>query len=466
MKKLLSFLFSVLFFSLTSNAQEGSDYKVNKVLSMDLNASVNPATLDYFQSGFKKAESNGTDLIAIRINTPGGLVSVTKDILTLFGASNIPVLIWVGPEGASATSAGAIIASGAHLLFMSEGSNIGAAAPVGLGKDIDPPSTPDNGKENKALEKQKQQAASDMKKKAVNDLVALVTSLAESRGRNVKAYEQMITEAASFTSQDALKKNIIDDTAPDLFSAVLKSNNRKIRLHEESFVLFVDDPVVIEHEMGLGQKLLNILANPSLAYILFLLGAALIYFELQAPGGFVAGAMGLISLVLAGLAFQVLPLNFGSLALIILAFVFFIIEIYVTSFGLLSLAGIISLIVGSLFLFKGETGTAELPLSLILSVSGSIAAFVILIGVFWASEARKNKNQHVGQGLVGQKAKVLDDGSEEDGQYRHQVKVVGEMWRAFSREKLSKNDWVYVIEQNKEALSLRVSKQKGEIKNV
>ncbi|MCO4795647.1 MAG: ATP-dependent Clp protease proteolytic subunit, partial [Bacteriovoracaceae bacterium] len=201
-------LFSVI------KAESTNSLEIHKIIQLDIESSINPATFNYLSQGFIQAKKNKSDMILVTMNTPGGLVTTTKKILTLFGDSNTPVVVWIKPEGASATSAGAIIASGAHGLYMSEGTNIGAATPIQMSGDI----------------KQK-----DMKSKAINDLVALVQSLAETRGRNAKLFGEMIEKASSFKSKEAAEKNLIDGIANTESELIEKLDGRIFHIKGQDY---------------------------------------------------------------------------------------------------------------------------------------------------------------------------------------------------------------------------------------
>lgn len=438
---------------------EPSEIAVNKLLKMEIGSSINPATLNYLDSGFQKANSTTEDYdgILIIMNTPGGLVSTTKKILNLIGKSRVPVIIWIAPEGSSATSAGAIISSGAHLLYMSEGTNIGAATPVQLGKDIDgkkfkDPREKDGNKEAEEDKKTVEEAQSDLRQKAINDLVALVTSLAKSRGRNVDGFAEMISKASSFDAQSALKKNLIDGIVNKETDIKDVIDGKIVHIQGTDYKINTSAGFVIEFfEMDLGQSLLNVFADPSLAYILFLIGAALIYFELQAPGGFIAGSIGVVFIVMAGIGFQVLPLNFGGLGLILLSFVLFILEVYITSYGILSIAGLASLVTGSLFLFRTNDSYLELSTGLIFSATGAIALFLGIVAYMFIRD-----NKYVGkekfnefEGKMGRVTSVLSD-----SQKLYQIKIGGEFWKARSEQELEIGQEVTVTGQNKEEMYL------------
>ncbi len=410
---------------------------IKKLARLKIDSSINPATYSYLESSFKEASSKNFDAILIELNTPGGLVTTTKDILTLFGNADIPVIVWIRPEGASATSAGAIIASGAHLLYMSEGTNMGAATPIQMGKDIE--------------------KESDMRKKAINDLVALVQSLAETRGRNPKLFGEMIEKAASFKAQEAKEKNLIDgivNTDKELYRALEKAN---LRLKGQDLTLKLDNPLQVDIEMDSGQKLLNIFADPSTAYVLFLIGAALLYLEFQAAGGFIAGSVGVVCLLLAGIGFQVLPLNFGALGLIVASFVLFVLEAFITSYGILSLAGLASLIAGSLFLFRTDDAYLSLSTSFILAVVAAIAAFLGLC-LFLILKERKNIGKEKFNETLDRPGAVVKFLKNEGDRKLYQVKIGGEFWNAFCSEDLSPGDQVTVSAKEEHSMNLIVKK--------
>lgn len=407
-----------------------------KVHIFNIENSINPAVYSYLEAGFKKVEPN--HLILIKMNTPGGLVSTTKDIITLIGKTKAPTAIWVTPEGASATSAGAIISSSAHYLFMSDGANIGAATPIGMGGDI----------------KEK-----DARSKAINDLVALVTSLAESRDRNSKSFKEMITEAKSFSTDEALKKKIIDAKAKNITEILsyVKKNPKKILGNIVEYQ--INTPEIITVEMDLGQKLLNIFANPSLAYLLFLIGAALLYFEFQAPGGFIAGSIGVISLILAGISFQVLPLNLGALGLIVVSFVLFVLEAYITSYGILTVGGLAALISGSLFLFRGNDSYLTVQTSLIVSAAVAIILFMGIIAYMIIRDRKKFGSKDF-YNFKDSYCDIVESLGAEGAGYIYKIKVSGEYWNAFSTNELNTKNKALVTDQDHEKLRLIITQSK------
>jgi membrane-bound serine protease (ClpP class) len=417
--------------SSVKSEEQVSEILVEKILTLTIDSSINPATYSFLVSAYEKAEQESLDLIVIKLNTPGGLVSTTKKILTLLGKSSIPTVVWITPEGASATSAGAIIASGAHFLFMANGTNIGAATPVQMSSE---------------------KISSDMRSKAINDLVALVSSLSQARGRNAELFSKMVKEAASFTSNAALSKKLIDEIVNNKVDLLNYIANKSLLIKGKEYKVVVSDNVTWQDfEMDSGQKLLNIFADPSMAYVLFVLGAALLYLEFQMGGGIiVAGALGVIFLLLAGIGFQVLPLNFGALGLMVLAFILFLLEAFVPSYGLLSLAGIGSLVSGSLFLFRTDDTYMSISVDLIVATCVSIFLFLLFLGLFIYFDRKKNKAKDNHYTLVGKTAEVIEVGDVSANKIFYRVRVDGELWNAYSKSSYKVGEKVVVKSESKD----------------
>ncbi len=407
------------------------DLRIREVGLLSVNSAITPATYDYLRHSFEKLPPSC--LIVLKLNTPGGLVSTTKDIITLIGRSKRPFAVWITPEGASASSAGAIIASAAHYIFMSPGTNMGAATPVGLGEDIQ---------------------ESDGRKKALNDLTALVRSLSSSRDRPPGAFEKMITRAESYTAKEALKLGIIDGVISDKEEMVTIVSQKNINIDGVRTSIKIENLKFTDYEPTAGQKLLEVLANPSTAYILFLIGIALIYFEFQSPGGYISGSIGLCFLLISGISFQVLPLDWGSMALIIAGILLLVLEVFIVSYGILSISGLIAFTMGSLFLFHGEGGFISVQYHVIISSLAGVVASIGLILWYLYNESKKlkkNEDFFLPSGAIGN---VLTKLGHED----YQVKVRGEIWRARSSEDLQVNDMVEVVSVDPEHLIMNIKK--------
>lgn len=432
-EKILLQILAVVFAVLPFRAFSAVTLEINEIAFLTVNSAITPATYDYLKQNFNSIPQ--TSLIVLKLNTPGGLVTTTKDIITMASRSKRPFVVWIMPEGASAASAGAIIASSAHYIFMSPGTNLGAATPVGLGEDI---------------------KESDGRKKALNDLKALVRSLSYSRGRPGEPFEKMITEAESFTASEALKLSIIDGVVTTQEDMIKILNDKTIILDGAETRVSIKNPVSKNYDLTIGQKILEVIANPSTAYILFLIGVALIYFELQAPGGFISGTIGACFLILAGIAFQVLPLDWGSLGLIVAGVFLLVLEMYVVSYGLLAIAGIAAFVMGSLFLFHGDTGFISIQYNVMFSaLFGVLVASGLIVWYLW----KEKKNLKTDQDFflpVGAKGSVLSKLNERD----YQIKVRGEIWRAISYEPLNINDEVTISEVDAKTLTVKIEKNK------
>ncbi len=419
---LLHLLLLVLGLFPRNSAAQKSPIKEISILS--INSAITPATYDYLKHQYKRVPENA--FILIKMNTPGGLVSITKDIIGLIGTSKHPTAIWITPQGASAASAGAIIASGAHFIFMSAGTNIGAATPVGLGGDL---------------------KESDGRKKSLNDLTAMVRSLSDLRARPGLPFELMIKDAASYTDQEALKMQFIDGiiSRPKDIIAILKRQNNPI--------YFADDVTIREYLPSVGQKILEVLTHPSTAYILFLVGIALIYFEFQAPGGYIAGSIGFCSLIVAAMAFQVLPLDWGSFGLILAGIFCIFLEMYVTSYGLLFIVGLSCFVMGSLFLFHDDTGFISVEYQVLYSALAGVFTGMGLITWFLYKGSRRSqpKDFFLPLGSVGIILQKLSEVS-------YTVKVRGEIWNANSLEELQPLDQVEVTSVDKNKLVISIKK--------
>jgi len=327
---------------------------------------ISPGTTEFIKSGIRTAEENGAACIIIELDTPGGLAESMRLIVQKILASRVPVVVFVSPSGARAASAGVMITMAADVAAMAPGTNIGAAHPVGAGgKDID----------------------GAMSEKIINDMVAQAKSVAEKRGRNAKWVEDAIRESVSVTETEALKENIIDIIAKDTEDLIRQLNGREIK---DRGRLELDQANKVVLEETLRTKILKTISNPNIAYILMMIGLAGLYFELSHPGAIFPGVVGAIALILAFFAMQTLPVNYAGILLIVLAIIFFIMEMKITSYGLLSVAGIVSLLLGSLMLFDTDTTGIKLSLQVVLPTIVVISGFFVAVAslVFRAQRSK------------------------------------------------------------------------------
>ncbi len=387
----------------------------NEVYIIEISGSVNPAVADFLKKGINRASADDVSCVIIKIDTPGGLAESMRIIVKAIFASKVPVVTYVAPSGARAASAGVMITIAADIAAMAPGTNIGAAHPVGAGgKDI-------GGK---------------MSEKVTNDMVAQVKSIAKKRGRNVQWVEKAVRESVSVTETEALEANVIDIVAKDLDELIRQINGRKI---ENKGVLKLDHPKKTMIEEGLRTKVLKIISDPNVAYILMMIGLAGLYFELSHPGAVLPGVVGGISIILAFFAFQTIPVNYAGFLLIILAIVFFIMEMKIASYGLLSVAGITSLLLGSLMLFESNGSDMRLSWTVLVPTLMVVSGFFVVIsGLVFKSHLSKPRTGATG--LLGEIGVVKEPIFLEGKVFVH-----GELWKATSKDPIEKGTKVKVV---------------------
>jgi len=386
----------------------------NSAMVIELEGTINPGTAQFVIKGLKRAEVSKHMLVIIRLDTPGGLDSSMRSIVKSILNSSVPVVVYVAPRGARAASAGVMITVAAHIAAMAPQTNIGAAHPVSAdGKEI-----------NKT-----------MSKKVVNDMVAYVRSIAKDRGRNQDWVEKAIRESVSITADVAVKKKVVDLVARDMDDLLALLDGREIALNKGKVTLETKGLKLIYVAPGWRDRVLNTISNPNIAYILMMIGMAGLYFELSHPGAIFPGVIGAISLILAFFAFQTLPVNYAGLLLIALAIVFFIAEIKVSSYGLLSVAGLISLTLGSIMLFENIRVSLNLMMPTIVMIGG----FFVIIA-FLAFRAYKGKPTSGMEGLIGQTGVVEEKIDPVGLIFAH-----GEYWKATSTEVAEQGEKVRII---------------------
>ncbi len=387
----------------------------NEIYIIKASGAVSPATADFLKQGIKKASDNNVSCIIIELNTPGGLAESMRDIVMAIFASRVPVVVYVSPSGARAASAGVMITMAADIAAMAPGTNIGAAHPVGAG--------------GKKIDKV-------MSEKVVNDMVAHARSIANKRGRNAEWVEKAIRENVSVTETEALKQNVIDIVATDMDDLIRQINGREIK---DKGVISLDNPRRTILEETIRTKILKIISDPNIAYILMMIGMAGIYFELSHPGAIFPGVVGAIAIVLAFFAFQTLPVNYAGILLIILALIFFIMEMMIASYGLLSIAGITSLFLGSLMLFENASPELRVAWQVFLPTIVIVSAFFVTLASL-VFKAQVSKPKTGANGLVGEIGVVKEDIMPEGKVFVH-----GELWNATSKNRISKGARVKVI---------------------
>ena len=387
----------------------------NDIYIIQVSGSINPGVADFIETGIERASREKAGCIIIELDTPGGLAESMRNIVMAILGADIPVVVYVSPSGARAASAGVMITMAADIAAMSPGTNIGAAHPVGVGG---------------------QEITETASEKATNDMVAHAKSVAEKRGRNVEWVEKAIRESVSVTETEALKEGIIDIVAKNREDLIEQINGREV---EDKGVLSLDHYKITVVKENLRTKILKTISDPNIAYILMMIGLAGLYFELAHPGAIFPGVVGAISIILAFFAFQTLPVNYAGVLLIILAIVLFILEMKVTSYGLLSIAGVISLILGSLMLFENSGPETSVSFRILLPTVFLISGFFILVAsLVFKSQVSKPKTG--ASGLVDEIGIVKKELSP-DGK----VFVHGELWNATAKVQIQEGTKVRVV---------------------
>ncbi len=381
-------------------APPGASGAPTEIYLLNASGSVNPGLVDFLTSGIEKAEKDGAAVVVIALDTPGGLADSMREIVKSILGSPVPVVVFVSPGGARAASAGVMITMAADVAAMAPGTNIGAAHPVGLGgKDMD----------------------GSMSEKVTNDMVAYACSIAAKRGRNVEWVEKAVRESVSITESEALKLNVIDLVAEDLDDLLRQLEGREVPGKGR---LSLAAARVTTLQEDFRTKVLRTISNPNIAYILLMIGMAGLFFELSHPGAVFPGVVGGIAIILAFFAFQTLPVNATGILLIILAAIFFVLEIFIVSYGLLSIAGIGALLLGSLMLFEGEKAGVRLSWTVLVPTVAVVSGFFIAVaGLVVKTHLSKPRTGAIG--LVGEIG-VVKMALEPHGK----VFVHGELWKA------------------------------------
>lgn len=420
----------------TAGAQPGLPSSVESgpsALLLTVQDAIGPATSDYIVRGIARAEDQGAALVVIELDTPGGLDTAMRDIIQAILGSSVPVAVYVWPQGARAASAGTYILYASHIAAMAPATNLGAATPIAIGGAPAPPAESpaeepadedsENGDDSRPAAPQPRDAS---ERKAINDAVAYIRGLAERRGRNADWAEEAVRDAASVNASRALELGVIDFVARDLDDLFRQIDGLAIEMPGGDVTLATTGLVVERVEADWRTRFLAVISNPTVAYILLLIGIYGLILEGYNPGAILPGVVGAISLLLALFAFQVLPVNYAGLALIVLGVILIIAEFFVASFGALGIGGIAAFIFGSIILMDADVPGFGLPIGLITSVS-TVAA-LLLLGVVWL--AMRSRNRPIVSGseqMEGEIAAALEDFESEGS-----VRIYGERWRALS----------------------------------
>jgi membrane-bound serine protease (ClpP class) len=390
------------------------------VSSIRVDGMINPAVADFIHRSIEKARDTHAECLIIHLNTPGGLLQSTREIVGDFLESDIPIVVYVSPGGAQAGSAGVFVTMAAHIAAMAPGTNIGAAHPVTLQGQPD----------------------SIMGAKITNDAAAFIRTIAEKRNRNLVWAEEAVRKSVAITETEALSKNVIDLIAKNDRELLEKIDGRQVTTIKGIETLHVSDAKIDTYEMGWMERILDLLSDPNIAYILFMLGTYGLLFELYNPGSIFPGIVGVVSLLLAFYSMHTLPVNYAGLALIVFGIILFLLEIKITSHGMLTIGGIISLTLGSFMLIRTPTGLEVVAISwkvIVATVAMTAFFFVFLLGLGLRAQRRKPTTGQ--EGLVGAIGETVDQ-LNPDGT----IRIHGELWNASSNSgKIPKNAPVRIV---------------------
>ena len=399
-----------------------------------VNAIITPPIAEYVNQSIAESAKAGSEGLIILLDTPGGLDLAMRDIAKGLLNAPIPVIVFVYPSGARAASAGVIITVSAHIAAMAPGTNIGAAHPVGIGV---------GGGMDKT-----------MMKKVENDAVAYVRGIANKKGRNEDWVEKAVRRSESITAEEALKHKVIEVIAVSVDDLLKQIDGREVTTSTGKVILKTKNAVVNMKKIGTRQKILAAISDPNIAYILFLIGLAGLYFEFSSPGVVLPGIVGGISLILAFFAMQTLPVNYAGVALIIFAVVLFVAEVKVNSHGVLTMGGIAALVLGSLLLFDTTEPSLRVAWTVLIP-SVTITSLFFAAVITLALKAQLRKKVTGSEGMIGALGRAVTD-----VQTGGKVLVMGEYWEAWSDDPIAQGSSVRVLEIK--GLKLKVEKEKEE----
>jgi membrane-bound serine protease (ClpP class) len=435
-------------------ADEAPSSNVGIIKLIALRGAIGPATADFLTRGIATAEDSGATLVVIEMDTPGGLDSSMREIIQAILNASVPVATFVSPQGARAASAGTYILYASHIAAMAPATNLGAATPVSIGGSGGAPAAPsplDDAQEDSDDEETEDEPATDgddaddgdaapsppelataMERKSVNDAVAYIRSLAELRGRNADWAEQAVRLAESLSSQQALEENVIDLVADDLADLLRQLDGWEVEVDGQDVTLATTGLLFERIEPDWRTQFLEVISDPTVAYMLMLLGIYGLIFEGYNPGAIVPGVVGAIAMLLALFSFQILPVNYAGLALILLGVILMFSEFLVPSFGVLGMGGIAAFVFGSVILIDPDVPGFGVSTPLIFSIA--LAGSLALLGIIWfAMQSRLRPVVSGVEEMTGEMAEAL-----EDFEHEGQVWVHSERWTARSKNPVKK----------------------------
>lgn len=407
---------------------------------LTLEGSVNPIMAQHISESMKTAQKDGARFIVVQLDTPGGMVDSMREIIKAIMASEVPVVVYTYPRGAQAASAGGYIMLAAHVAVMAPGTEIGAMHPVSPMLNFMP-------------RDEKGDPSGTMEKKVLNDMVAYAKSLAQKRNRNVAWAERAVRQAASSTYLEARRDNVIDFVAEDMADLLKKLDGRTVPVNGKNLVIRTADCTAAEYPMDWLKRFLNFFADPQVVLFLLIIAVVGIGFEIKSPGLIAPGVIGAISLFLFFMALRILPVNVAGIILIVLAIVLFILELKITSYGLLTIGGIASFVFGAMILFDSPLPGGSVPMTTIFAMVAVLLAFMFIV-VRAVINVHRTQVTTGREGIIGETGSAMEDF---DGEGRGMVKVHGEIWKALAGETIRGGEGIVVT--GVDGITLKVKKK-------
>lgn len=402
------------------------------VFVIGIKGPIGVATERHVKRALERSEREKANALVVVLDTPGGLVSATRSIVQDIIASPVPVIIYVSPSGARAASAGTFLMYAAHVAAMAPGTNLGAATPISMNMPGMPGDQKKDGKDS---------TTSAAERKSVNDMVAMLKSLAQLRGRDAEFAEKAVRDAATMTAEEALRAKVIEILASGTSDLLAQVDGKAVKVKGADATLAIKGATTTAIEPDWRTKLLSAISDPNVAFILFMIGIYGILFEFWHPGTFVPGTVGAVSIILALMALSALPVHYGALALLLLGIALMLGEAFTPGIGILGIGGIIAFVVGAIFLFEGPGFDIEVALSIPVIAGATLATALLIFGI--VSAAIQSRRRPVAAGaeqMIGAAAEVIDWQATSGRVFAH-----GEAWAARASKSLQPGDKVKII---------------------